>query len=340
MKKKIVIFSFVAALLLCGFAFVAKASDMPPIGPIVYEANDFVWLIDGDTKEKTKIGAGNFPALSDKIGVNPELAKNEVAYVLRKENSHFKASNKEGIYIYNIATGKKKYVKYGVSDVTSQVMWSPNAKYLLVGTHISTYDTKTLITKSGKKKMSFKTIGNQFRWAIDQNEIFYTSFHKVTPYRPRGSAAGLGFGVSKITFSGKKTVLKKPTALIDYVFYGMEEGPQFIKYKVSKQEDWSDSSLYKKSYWMMDNKGKNAVKTFKLVPKADKIAKVLPKKFKDYLVTDFGAPLWNIDFRLFTLDPDPEVVGDEVIYVIQLPHADTLTKITKGNNPSWNWSFN
>lgn len=349
MKKKIVIFSFVTALLLCGFAFAAKASDMPPIGTIAYEANDYVWLIDGDTKEKTKIGVGNFPALSDNMTTTSELAKNEVAYVLRKENSHFKAGKKEGIYIYNVATKKKKYVKYNVSDVTNQLVWSPDSKYLLVGTHTSTFDTKTLITRKGKKKMSFKTIGNQFIWLLgDDNgvpvltkKIIYTSLHKVTPVRPTGVGGGSGLGISSVSFAGKTKILKKPTALIDYNFFGLDmDRIQFIKSKVVEQDDWHYNSKIEKSYWTMNMKGKNVKKTSKLVAKSIKIANHLPKKYKDYSVTDYGAPIWNIDFRLFTLEKDIETAGDEVIYVMQLPHKNTLTKIIKGNNPSWGWSLN
>ncbi|MFH1537117.1 MAG: hypothetical protein ABID45_03955 [Patescibacteria group bacterium] len=348
--KKIALFYFVAALFLGVFATAVKASDMPPIGTIVYENNDYVWLIDGDTKEKTKIGAGNFPALSDTMGTTPELAKNEVAYILTEENSHFKASNKEGIYIYNIATGKKKYVKYGVSDVINQVMWSPNGKFLFVGTHTSTFDTKTLITRKGKKKMSFKTVGNQFMWLLGddngtatlENKILYTSLHSVTPARPTGVGGESGLGVSFKNFSGKtKKVLKKPTALVDYRLFGLDmDKIQYIKYKVSAQDDWSHNAKIKKRYRTMNINGKNAQKTNKLVTNAVQIAKALPKKYKDYSVIDYGAPIWNIDFRLFVLDPDAETSGDEAIYVMQLPDKETLTKIVNGNNPSWGWSLN
>lgn len=346
---KIVLFSFAAALLLCAFAATTRAGGMPPIGTIVYEANDYVWLIDGDTKKKTKIGAGNYPALSDTMGTTPELAKNEVAYILTKDNPHFKATQKEGIYIYNIATGKKKYVKYSVSDVTNQIVWSPDGNYLLVGTHTSTFDTKTLITRKGKKKMSFKTVGNQFLWLLGddngmpilEHKIVYTSLHNVTPIRPTGVGGGSGLGVSSITFAGKTKILKKPTALIDYRFFGLDmDKVQFIKSKVATQDDWHYDAKIKQSYWTMNMNGKNVEKTFKLVARADKIAKYLPKKYKDYSVIDYGAPLWNIDFRLFVLDPSVETNGDEAIYVMQLPHKNTLTKIVSGNNPSWGWSLN
>ncbi|MFH1781523.1 MAG: hypothetical protein ABH835_02840 [Patescibacteria group bacterium] len=338
--KKIFLFSFVAVLFSVMLAPAVKASDIPPIGNIVYEHNDYIWLIDGDTGKKSKISKGNFPALSDTVNIDPELAKNKVAYVLTKENSHFQEGNKEGIYIYNIATDKKKYVNYGVNDLTNQVVWSPNGKYLLIGTHTSTFDTKTLITQKGKKKMSFKTIGNQFGWSLASDRIFYTSLHNVTPPRPRGEGGGLGYGISKTTFFGKKTLLKKPTALVDYTFYAVGEEIQFTKYKVVEQDDWYHNSKIKKRYRTMNMKGKNVKKTNKLEAPADRIADALPKKYKDYSVIDFGGPMWNIDFRLFVLDPDVEVSGDEAIYVMQLPHSDTLTKITNGNNPSWGWNLN
>ncbi|MEW6407650.1 MAG: hypothetical protein AB1465_03090 [Patescibacteria group bacterium] len=340
MKKFLWITALFVILLAVVLIPKAKTQALAPDAKVVYEHDDYIWTINIDTKVKTKIAAGNYPAISDKSGApSAELGQNEIAYILKKDNSHFDAKkDKEGIYIYNLSSGGTKYINYPVTDLTTRVLFSPTSKYLLVETHISTYNTQTLITRSGKVKMSFRVAGNQFRW-LNNKKIVYTSLHNVTPARPRGTGGGSGFGVSKITNKGKITVLRKSNALIDYTLFGMN-GPkiQFIKYKVSKQSDWSYDN-YKKSYWKMNQKGKNVKKTYKLVPWATKIKNALPAKYKDYQVIDYGSPIYDIDYRLFIMNKTYDVENEE-IYIMDLAHKDTLKKLAKGHTPNWGWSLN
>ncbi len=317
-----------------------KTHALDPEATVAYEADDYIWQINVATKDKIKIGKGNFPGMSDKVGAESQAyAHNEIAYILTKENSHFDTkTDKEGIYIYNSSSGKITYINYPVGDTTDQVMFSPSGKYLLVGTHISTYETKTLITRKGKVKMSFRLVGEQFRWLSDKR-IIYTSLHDVTPIRPRGTGAGSGFGISKITNWGKVTVLKTPDALTDYTLFNMD-GPkiQFIKYKVTKQNDWKYDN-YKKSYWKMNQSGKNVKKTYKLVSWTEKIKKALPKKYKSYQIMDYGTPGYEIDYRLFVMNSTYNV-ENEGIYVMKLSDSSTLKKLSNGHTPSWGWSLN
>lgn len=327
---------FIAAL----FVPLTKTHALDPEAVVAYEADDYIWEINVATKNKIKIGKGNFPGMSDKFSAPSQAyAHNEIAYVLTKENSHFDAkTDKEGIYIYNSSSGNTTYINYPVADTTDQVMFSPSGKYLLVGTHISTYETKTLITRKGKIKMSFKLVGEQFRW-INDNKIVYTSLHNVVPVRPRGTGGGSGFGISKITTKGKVTVLKTPNALTDYLLFGMDGNKiQFIKHKTAKQDDWKYDN-YKTSYWKMNQNGKNVKKTYKLVAWEKKIKNALPKKYKNYQVFDYGAPLYEIDYRLFVMNKGYNV-NDEEVYVMKVFQPDTLKKLTKGHTPSWGWSLN
>lgn len=342
MAKK---FLWVAAIFAFFLAVVfipkAKTQALDPNAKIVFEKDDYIWSINVETKVKMKVGKGNFPALSDKIDApSPNTGQNEVAYILTKDNFHFDAkTDKEGIYIYNFSSGLTTYINYPVGDTTSQLMWSPTAQYLLVGTHISTYDTKTLITRSGKKLMAFKTTGDQFRWH-GKNRIIYTSFHKVAPVRPRGTGGGTGFGISKITYTGKNTVLKKPDALTDYTFFGMfEEKIGFIKYKVTKQNDWYYDAKITKSYWKMNVNGKNIKKAKKFVSWEQRIKNALPEKYKNYQIFDYGAPSYEIDYRLFIMNKTYSIENEE-IYVMNVSKLKTLEKLANGNNPSWGWNFN
>lgn len=340
MQKHLWIAAIFAVFLSVIFIPQAKTRALAPNTKVVYENNDYIWLINVDTKVKTKIGAGNYPAMSDKLGApSQELAHNEIAYILTKNNSHFDAkTDKEGIYIYNLLNGKTKYINYPVNNLTTGLSFSPSSKYLLVKTRISTYNTQTLITRKGKVKMSFKLVGDQFRW-INNDRIVYTSLYDVTPVRPRGTGGGKGFGVSKITSKGKVTVLKAPDALTDYRLFGMAGSKiQFIKYKVTKQDDWRYGA-HKKNYWKMNQKGKNAKKIYKLVPWATKIKNALPAKYKDYQVIDYGAPLYDIDYRLFIMNKGYNI-EDEEIYIMDLANKNSLKKLTKGNNPNWGWNLN
>lgn len=340
MKKILIIGVAVIFAVSLMAVFAAKTHALDPDARVVYEKDDYVWSINVATQAKTKIGKGNFPALSAKINApSPSAGQNEVAYVLTKDNEHFDAkTDKEGIYIYNFSSGKTDYINYAVSDLTSQLTWSPTSKYLLIETHISTYDTETLITRKGKELMSFRTSGS-FRWLSDKR-IVYTSFYDVTPLRPRGEGGGAGFGVSKITSWGKNTILKKPDALTDYQFWGFDgDLIQFTKYKVAKQDDWYHTEKIKKSYWKMNQEGKNVKKTYKLVSWSKKIKDALPNKYKNYQVIDYGAPMYEIDYRLFVMNKGYNV-EDEEIYVMKVSQSDTLEKLSKGHTPSWGWNLN
>jgi hypothetical protein len=342
-KKLTLAASFSLFLLAAVFILQAKTQALDPNAKVVFEKDDYIWSISVVTKEKTKIAKGNFPALSEKIGApSPSLGQNEVAYILTEENSHFDAkTDKPGIYIYNFLSDETKYINYPVSDTTLQLTWSPNGKYLLVGTHISTYDTKTLITRKGKIKMSFITPnGNQFRW-FGKNKIIYTSFHDVDPLRPRGEGGGMGFGISKITYKGKNKILKKPNALTDYIFFGMVDGNKigFIKWRVALADDWSNSAKIKTSYWEMNLNGKNIKKAKKLVSWEQKIKKALPEKYENYQVIDYGSPSYEIDYRLFVMNKGYDV-EDEEIYIMKVSKPNTLKKLSDGYTPSWGWNLN
>lgn len=73
-------------LVICFLVFLskAKAQDLPSDLKIAYEKDDYVWAVNN--KEKVKIGHGNYPALSDKVGApSISAAQNEIAYILTKK---------------------------------------------------------------------------------------------------------------------------------------------------------------------------------------------------------------------------------------------------------------
>lgn len=217
-------------------------------------------------------------------------------------------------------------------------MFSPTGKYLVVGAHISTYDTKTIITRSGKKLISFKTLANDFRW-LNNKTIVYTSFHNVGPERPRGEAGGQGFGISKINVFGKNKILKKPGSTYEYRLFGLKGNKiQFIKYKVKSADDWKYNWKIKKSYFKMNKSGKGVKKTKMLVPWSQKIKKILPDKYKIYQIFDKGGLRQDTNWRLLILNKTYDV-QNEKIYVLYYPQAETLLKVTNGSNPSWGWSL-
>ena len=139
-------------------------------------------------------------------------------------------------------------------------------------------------------------------------------------------------GKNQLHFTGKITVLLEPSQLTDYLLFDVKGGKiRVYKYVAIQQANWVNWNV-ETTYWKINKNGKNIKVTNKLVSWEDKILDILPNKYQDYLVIDYGA-YQNTNWRLSTLRKAYNT--DSVIYIIHYPHKDTLNKIVKGDFPTW-----
>ncbi|MDD3887908.1 MAG: hypothetical protein PHN19_03985 [Patescibacteria group bacterium] len=313
--KKIILLLF-GIVFLCGLTVsFAKAEviDEQPGDWIYYEKNGYIWVADLLTDMKFKLFKGHMPKLS--------VNKEKVAYY----NGNMKPA------IYNVLTGHHRAISSSIETANMQPIWSPSGKYIVFNGHTSTNNMFVVMTNKGKEKVTFEAIGDAY-WVNDE-VLAYTSMHSVPTLRPRGDGGGNGFGISKINVkTGKITVLQMPNDLTDYLLFDVLGGKiRYIKYVVESQAGW-ESGDWVLSYYRMNKYGKNLEVVKELVYWSERIKNVLSDRYENYMINDFGA-YQSTKWRLFTMQKSLD--SDIVVYTMHYPHKNTLSRILKGDYPTW-----
>lgn len=312
--KKIILF-LLGIVFLCGLAVspVKAQIDEQPGDLIYYEKNGYIWVADLLTDMKFRLFKGHMPKLSTN--------KEKVAYY----NGNMKPA------VYDVQTSYHKAISSSVETANMQPVWSPNGKYVVFNGHTSTNNMFVVLNQKGKEKASFDAIGSIY-W-INDEVLVYTSMQTVSTLRPRGDGAGMAFGITKLNVkTGKNTVLQMPDDLNDYSLFDVLDGKiRYIKYTVQTQEDWENGN-WTLSYYRMNKYGKNLEAVKELVYWSERIKNVLSDKYENYMINDFGA-YQSTKWRLFTMQKSLD--SDIVIYTMHYPHKNTLSRILKGDYPTW-----